>query len=169
METGDFLTLIGELAIGVAGFSGIVAALTRRSAGEWRPVDVLRLQMLIRTSIAVAAWAVLPALLLASGLSGAVLWRVVSASWLVLAPFAIFAQLRRGHAQISENPEDTSRSLYVFVIAVPISSFVLQAANVMIVEDAWPHLTALSLGLLNALLLFVRLATVAFALNRPDA
>ena len=169
LAVGDYLALIGELSIGVAGFSGVVAALSQRSAGEWRPVDVLRFQMLIRQSVAVAMGAVFPALLLSAGLSGPMLWRGISGLWLLITPVAIARLMQRGNAVISANPEDTSRPLYFFVTAVPVASVLLQVANVSVVASPWPHLATLTLGLLVAALLFVRLATVAFTSARPGA
>lgn len=167
MEVGDYLGLMGELAIGVAGFSGIVAALTRRSEGDWRDIDVLRLQMLLRQSIAVAMWAVIPALLLSSGLEGPVLWRVVSGCWLATAPVAFVPVLRRARAQLAEKPEDVSPVLAVFAFGTPVAGIALQGANVILFAAAWPHLATLALGLLLSAVLFLRLATVAFAATRP--
>jgi hypothetical protein len=169
LTVGDFLALIAELSIGVAGFSGIVAALSQRSTHDWRQVDVLRFQVLIRQSVAVAMWAVVAALLLSSDISGPLLWRVVSGSWLLIAPLPIFRLLRRGRAKVSENPEDTSRFLLFFITAVPIASALLLGANVFVIAAPWPYLATLTLGLLVAIVLFVRLATVAFSSNRPAA
>ncbi len=42
----------------------------------------------------------------------------------------------------------------------------LQGANEFVVAAPWPHLAVLALGLLVAVLLFVRLATVAFTSER---
>ncbi len=166
MEVGDYLTLTGELAIGIAGFSGVVAALTRRAADEWRTIDVVRLQMLLRQSIAVAMWSVAPALLVSSGLSGPLVWRCVSAAWAATTPLAVVPLMRRTRAHLAAYPEevsDVSRGAYALVTAIPIVGLVLQLANVLYVAAPWPHLTTLALGLLSAVVLFIRLATVAFS------
>jgi hypothetical protein len=147
----------------------LLRRLSQRSTHDWRQVDVLRFQVLIRQSVAVAMWAVVAALLLSSDISGPLLWRVVSGSWLLIAPLPIFRLLRRGRAKVSENPEDTSRFLLFFITAVPIASALLLGANVFVIAAPWPYLATLTLGLLVAIVLFVRLATVAFSSNRPAA
>ena len=169
VSVGDYLTLIGELAIGVTGFSGVVAALSRRSADGWRPVDVLRLQALLRISIGVAMWAVVPALLLSSGLTGPLLWRVVSGSWLLLTALSIYSLVRPARTLLSDNREDVSRGFSVFVISGLLAAFALQGANVVVVAAPWPHMTALAWGLLTSLALFLGLATVALASTRSAA
>jgi len=166
VTVGDYLALIGELAIGVAGFSGVVAALTRRSADGWTPIDAVRLQALLAISIGVAMWAVVPALLLSSGLTGPLLWRAVSGAWLLITAFSVYFQLRRARTMLADNREDVSRGLIVFLLLGAPAVFALQGANVLVVAAAWPHLTALAWGLLVSLALFLRLATVAFASTR---
>lgn len=169
VTVGDYLTLIGELAIGVAGFSGVVAALTRRSTGEWRPVDVVRLQGLLRISIGVAMWAVVTALLLSAGVPEPLLWRTVSGSWFVLTAIGVFSMARLVRARLAASREDASRGLSVFVVTGALVSFALQAVNALLLAAAWPHLTALAWGLFISLVLFLRLATVAFAPTQPAA
>ena len=167
MEVGDYLTLVGELAIGVAGFSGVVAALTRRSADAWRPIDVLRFQMLIRQSVTAAMFAVLPALLLTSGVPDTVTWRIVAGAWLASIPLLVFRLTLSARNQVSAKPEDTSRALYAVVGAAPVASAALELVNLVALAAPWPHLVVLAISLFVAVSLFVRLATVAFSPEPP--
>jgi len=169
MTAGDYLALIAEVAVGVAGFSGIVAALTRRSSEEWRAIDVVRLQVLLFVSISVVTWALLPALLLSSGIEGPSLWRFTSGAWLLVTTPLVYSRVRKVVAVISENSQDTSTALSVYVAALLFATFALQVANVVSVAAPWPHLGCLTLDLLLTLALFLRLATVAFAPTRPAA
>jgi hypothetical protein len=162
VSVGDYLTLIGELAIGVAGFAGVVAALSRRAAGDWRPVDVVRLQMLLRISIGCALWAVFPAFLLAGGLLNETLWRITSGLWLLYIALSAGTMLHRIRVVFAENRADASLSLSVLVGAGMLVTASLQAANAVLLGQAWPHLFALAWGLCVAALLFLRLALLAF-------
>ena len=46
-----------EVAIAIAGFSGIVAAVGRRGAGDWTSIDQLRLRVLLTASGSAGAFA----------------------------------------------------------------------------------------------------------------
>ena len=48
----DILTVLGEIFVAFAGFTGIVAVLGQRSEGTWRPVDIIRFQGLLEASLA---------------------------------------------------------------------------------------------------------------------
>jgi len=66
-----------EVAISLAGFSGIVAAVGRRGAGQWTITDQVRLQILLTASGAVLLFAFLPFVLI-DLMDPALVWRVVS-------------------------------------------------------------------------------------------
>lgn len=66
-----------EVAIAIAGFSGIVAAVGRRGAGEWTESDQLRLRILLTASGASLGFAFLP-FLLTDALPAALVWRIAS-------------------------------------------------------------------------------------------
>ena len=168
MSIGDYLTLIGGLSIGVAGFAGVVAALSKRAAGDWRPVDVVRLHMLLRISIGCALWSVLPALLLVADVSTQSLWRIIPALWLAYIVLAMRSTLPRVRELFSENRADASLLLTMLVGAGLLVTVSLQGANVILLADAWPHLLALAWGLCVASVLFLRLALLAFQ-GGPDA
>jgi len=58
----DALRTFAELGIALAGFSGIVAVLGRRSQGEWTALERARLFALLSTSLGVTFFSVLPEL-----------------------------------------------------------------------------------------------------------
>jgi hypothetical protein len=77
-----------EVAIALAGFSGIVAAVGRRGAGEWNPADQLLLRILLLSSGALLSFAFLP-FILVDLLESSVAWRLLSgmlAVWLGVVP-----------------------------------------------------------------------------------
>ena len=74
MEGASTLELLAELAIGVLGFSGIVAAIGQRGSGEWVPMDRSRFFVMVFSGALVIILALLPFPLHYAGLEVASLW-----------------------------------------------------------------------------------------------
>jgi hypothetical protein len=74
------LTGVAEVAIALAGFSGVVVVF-RRSGDPWLPEDRFRLTMLILSSLATAAFAFLPLVLWEIAGTEHQVWRASSALW----------------------------------------------------------------------------------------
>jgi hypothetical protein len=87
----ETLLTIAELAIGLAGFSAVVAAFTIR--GELSPTDRSRFIWLFTTAFVAALLAFVPSMLSEAGLADATLWRASSGIWIVawLISTGIFA------------------------------------------------------------------------------
>lgn len=86
MPWDSALGSIIEVAIALAGFAGIVAAVGRRGAGQWSAADQLLLRVLLLSSGAAIIFAFLP-FILVELLEPATLWRVLSsllALWLTV-------------------------------------------------------------------------------------
>lgn len=66
-----------EVAIAIAGFSGIVAAVGQRGAGHWNEADQLRLRILLTASGAGMGFAFLP-FLLVDLIDPSLVWRIAS-------------------------------------------------------------------------------------------
>jgi len=80
MDRTQVLTGVAEVAIALAGFSGVVVVF-RRNEDPWLPEDRFRLSALILSSFMAAAFAFLPLVLWeVAGTEGRV-WRVSSALW----------------------------------------------------------------------------------------
>lgn len=60
MESFESLRSMAEIAVSLTGFTGIVVALGRRSHGTWTKLELLRLQMLLVTSLAVLFLSLFP-------------------------------------------------------------------------------------------------------------
>lgn len=82
-ESIDALLTLAEVGIGLAGFAGIVVALTKREA-PLTSAHVLLVRELILNSLAVVLLALLPAGLALLGSHGAGVWRGVSSLHAVL-------------------------------------------------------------------------------------
>ena len=82
MEGVDALLTIAEMAIGLAGFSAVVAAFTIR--GELTQTDRSRFLLLFTTAFVAALLAFVPVVLKEAGLAGAALWRTSSGTMVVV-------------------------------------------------------------------------------------
>ena len=75
MENTQTLETIAEVAIALAGFSGIVAVLGQRSSGKWSPTERVRLRLLLEVSLLAVFLSFLPSLML-RGTSPIAAWRI---------------------------------------------------------------------------------------------
>ena len=76
MEEGETLRTLAEVAVALAGFTGIVAVLGRRAGGEWTPLELLRMRMLLETSLGVLFLSLLPIVVQPLRPSEESLWRI---------------------------------------------------------------------------------------------
>ena len=76
MEENETLRTLAEVAVALTGFTGIVAVLGRRAGGEWTPLELLRLRMLLETSLAVLFMSLLPIAFQEVSRSEETLWRI---------------------------------------------------------------------------------------------
>ncbi len=74
----DALFTVTEVGIALAGFSGVVAILGRRSSGEWSAPDWLRFAMLLALSFGAVLFSLFPTLALALGASEPAAWALSS-------------------------------------------------------------------------------------------
>ena len=83
MPAADLLALIAQIAVSLAGFSGLIAAL-RTNAGAWHPRDIWSLSWMLGASIGALLLALLPLWLGLAGLDDGRAWRAacgVAALW----------------------------------------------------------------------------------------
>jgi hypothetical protein len=96
MSASDELLTIAELAIGLAGFSGVVVAFAYR--GQLEAIDRMRFIALFSTAISTAIFAFLPFVFARGGFSEATTWRCSSAlllTWSIVLGIPIGSRLRR--------------------------------------------------------------------------
>ncbi len=76
MEEANALFVVAEVSVGLAGFTGVVAAFQGR--GGWHPFDILRVVSLLWISFSALFVALLPIGLHAAGISESSVWRISS-------------------------------------------------------------------------------------------
>lgn len=73
--SADALTAISNISIAIAGFSGVVVALTGRSAESFRPVERLNFRILLQVSALALLFSILP-LILHRAFEPSLAWRI---------------------------------------------------------------------------------------------
>jgi hypothetical protein len=141
LNPGDVLSLIVEVCVAIAGFSGIVIVLGRRQSGEWTSVDRLRLDGLLNASVAPMSISGLALILLASRVPSDSVWWICSGVYAVL--YGLFwARYMRRAAKLT--PEETNRTQMVTVAVSGTATILLLAANALLLHAFWPLAVGLS-------------------------
>jgi hypothetical protein len=151
MYWSDALSSAIEVAVAIAGFSGIVAAVGRRGAGEWTPADQLRLRMLLTASGVAGAFAFLPFILLDTGLDPSLVWRAGSATqgvWLLGIPLYRRSQASR---------MNTTLAFPTVFLAVRLAAIGVLLLNTAYLAAAWPYVVGVIVQLSVAFMTFVQL------------
>jgi len=136
-----------EVAIGMAGFAGIVAAIRHRDIASWAGEDRILLRMLLVASGMSISFAMLPAILDDAGFTESSVWRIGSVSLLVWQ-IGIAVHRSRQFRALGANP--LPRLIFLWVAGI----LVLQALNIVL-GTAWPYLLGIYGLLVNAFAFFM--------------
>ncbi len=152
VQPDDVLLTTAEVAIAVAGFSGVVAALAPRSQRAW-PVGARQmLSTLLLSSGAIVAFSFLPLVILV-GTDGVFVWPLASAIHAVYL-FAIFALRLRQYLADEAARGSRETRLVGIAPAIFMSAAALQTANAVFLRAAWPYVAAMVLSTVAAFLVF---------------
>ena len=102
MEGSDELSVLAEIAIALAGFSGIVVAVQIRDHAH--PWDTFRAVALLITGFSMLVQALLPSSIHSFGVSGPSLWRLSSALCVVINLAPIIPVFRNIPADFTSSP-----------------------------------------------------------------
>ena len=156
----DALQTLAEVAIGVAGFTGVISIFRRRSGGE-DALSAWRTSTILTTSLASLLLSTLPMGLALSGLQAPGLWRVCSGAYIVIAVLVIADVVRRR----SLLPSDArtvvlaSRQYAVFLYVVGGGAVVSQILTVhpsLVTEPAGSYFFATLALIGTSCIIFVR-------------
>ena len=95
MQGADVLTVIAEIGVALAGFSGIVVALRQRSVESWPLPEILRLRLMLSAAVSTLVFALLPFVPHHLGVSPAVTWSVSSLALAALFGWTLFVSTVR--------------------------------------------------------------------------
>jgi hypothetical protein len=131
MEEGENLRTLAEVAIALAGFTGVVAVLGRRASGAWPPLDLLRLHMLLATSVGVLMLSFIPALLEALNISGTSLWQIANFIQLVIHSAGLVVLAGRVRKLDASQWPRVERLWTLILIPISLSLILAQLLNVL--------------------------------------
>jgi hypothetical protein len=142
-----------EVAIGIAGFSGIVGAVAGRTGGQWDTDDYVRLRVLLTASGIALVFAFLPFLLVDSFESEQI-WRSLSA---LLAIVSAGITIYRGRQSRSRGAVDSVvvSGIPGFVYQAPI--ILLMCSNAIWFASASVYVFCVLWGLIAAFVVFAQL------------
>lgn len=161
MDVVELLIGIAEIAVALAGFTGIVVAFGSRSQGAWHPGDRLRLVFLLEASLTAAAFALLALLAVFSGISEPLAWSLLSGLWAAYMVWSLWMSRRRINLNQDEHGDvdKVANRLTGLLFALLI---LLQVANVLWWQQFYLFLAAILLNLAGAAMQFARLIRSAF-------
>ena len=130
MQGSATLALLAEVFIALAGFTGIVAALGQRSAGAWRPVDVIRFRAKLESSLAGLLFAIVPFGCFYIGVPESLTWRAGSALLIVYAWSIIIRTVhKQRQLRATADPDFVPGArLTIMIGAIPVSAALLMNA-----------------------------------------
>ena len=133
LEGSEVLTLLAEIFVSFAGFTGIVAVLGQRSDGVWRPIDVLRFRGLLFASLVGLVLAIIPFGLHHIGVIDTVTWASGSAILAILI-VVLLVSLISNHKKVraTEDPDFVPGvRLFLVLLSGPVViTLVLNAVGV---------------------------------------
>lgn len=161
MEVTETLIGVTEIAVALAGFSGVVVAFGSRREGSWHPGDRLRLGFLLEASLTAAGFSLLGLLLIYTQLERETCWALCSTLWACY----MLISLIRSRAVLRENQDthgDVDRFANKITVTVFVALIVLQGYNALSWQAFWPVLGGLILNIAGAAMQFTRLIRSAF-------
>jgi hypothetical protein len=162
LDYSETLTGVAELAVALAGFTGVAVAFGSRDRGAWHPGDRLRLNFLLESSLTAGGFALLSLVLLYSFPEAEYLaWVVGSFLWAAFMPWSLHASRRRirENRLIHGDIDQFANGMVFFIFALLV---LVQIGNVFFWKAFAPLLGALCFNLAGAAMQFVRLIRSAF-------
>jgi len=159
----DALLAIAEIAATFAGFAALVTLFARRRVAESGAHDLLRLRLVITTSVVVVVTALVPVALAGYGLGATLILKIAAGVFLLLTYLAITSFIRSYQVVRGLFPPDR---LAVSVAAT--LEVLVQAALIMILLGILPdrhgglYISALVATLSQAAFVFLRLVESTF-------
>ena len=130
MESSESLTTFAELAIALAGFTGLLTAFQRKQI-TWSDQERFRIRMLLLVCFGIMAFALTPKVFVDSAIAAEWMWRLPTIGWSLFAIFVCTLFVRRivvGKVQLAM-PKSTwfllISGLLIHVTILAGSSFLL--------------------------------------------
>jgi hypothetical protein len=155
VSASDTLIAIGQIAVTLAGFAGIVVVLGRRGHGEWTNQEIFDLGALLRPSLSAALLCMIPLILDSAELAESLVWAIASAlAFTYLTVMMVGFVIPQGRA--SGFLIGSRRHAALISLVVQVAPLV---ANAVWLRAAWPYLGVQLVLLSISVAAFVRLLT----------
>ena len=161
LDFPEVLVGLAEIAVALAGFTGVVVVFGSRSEGSWHPGDKLRLGFLLEASLTAGGFSLLALLLYSSLSETAAAWSIASFSWALYMVFSLYWSRLRIQENLSHHA-DVDRVANVLVFSVFVALVVIQLINALYWQQFGPLLAGLIVNLAGAAMQFARLIRSAF-------
>jgi hypothetical protein len=161
LDYPEILVGLTEIAVALAGFTGVVVVFGSRSAGSWLPGDRLRMGFMLEASLTAGGVALLALVLFSSVQDARNAWAVASGLWALYMVYSLYTSRR----QIRENLEhhhDIDNTANRIVFSLFSLLIILQLINVVLWREFAPLLAALVLNIAGSAMQFARLIRSAF-------
>ena len=160
MEFESLFTSAIEVGIGIAGFSGMVAVIGRRSAGEWSRADRGRMSILLQTSFSTILLSFLPLLLSGTVAESGLLWTICSAIYFAYSTVSTAIRIPRIRKLRKDPENEIGGAYFMFIISGLAIALLLQLANVFWLRTGWPYALGVLWTMTFSFTQFVRLLRV---------
>ena len=169
MESSDTLLTLAELGAAFAGFSALVSVLKGRRGQPAAAHDILRLRIVIATSVVVVAASLVPVALTNFNLSERAVWGV-SAVVLLALDYAVILSFVRSYQPVRGEfpPDRTAVGLYGSLEIVEQLGLVAVILNVRPELNYALYVTALVLNICQAAMVFVRYIESEFSVGNEN-
>jgi len=155
------LAATAQIAVALAGFTGVAASFAKGALYEWSPGDRLRLLFLLILSLLPLAWCLIGLFLLTTGLHEPQVWQISSGLCAIMllagnVPNTLsFIAMWRVHQKGTKFP--VSRAFFFSSAAVGVAALGLQVYNIAVLQAFWPFFATIVAAILVGLLQFARL------------
>lgn len=168
-DAHDTLAIFAEVAVGLAGFSGIVIAFGRRSTGALTRLERRRLSNLFTLSgTALALCLIGISLLHIDFARPELLWISGSAVMiLVITPWFIGDIRKLYRLEVGEKAQ-INITLIVCFDLLAVAMLLLQLGNVFVIQQQWPFFLALTLTIVGAFQQFILLVMAGMQDRHSD-
>lgn len=140
MDPNGILVASAEIAIAIAGFSGIVLSVAQRRLNELRDGAKLILSVLIMVTASTLVFSFLPLLLAAAEIPEPTLWAVASTLYaLYMVSIALYRLSQHRRLAHEERPGGA----FVLLPILTMLALALQLANVFWLVTSWPYATSI--------------------------
>jgi len=160
VDPTELLATIAELALGLAGFSGVMTAFMQRP-GRLTEVEAYRIAVLLGVSLGALFLSLVPLALMQFGLDAGAVWRSAGLCMVGYAVVGGALYLRASWRVARHAPEIFNRSVFVALAAGHVANIALQLAALTVLEPSpGPYAVGLVWFMLHAAVQFARILFV---------